>query len=136
MPGGLGFEMYHKDSSNQVADGRVYGEPMWLGKGLDESGPRAEGSIGDFQWHCIKQHVKLNTVNRRDGIVEAWLDNNIRFRRTDLNLSDNEEHRNISFWFELFHGGSADKTGTEHSVFFSDFNFSLGSQDTTKCGCL
>jgi len=135
VPGALGHEVYHKNSTNRHDDGRIYGETMWLGDSLDSPSPTTEASITDEQWHCVKHHGKLNTANQEDGVLETWLDDTLLFSRKDLNLSDNDTYRNISFWLQLYHGGKADTTGTEHSVFFTDFTFATGSRDTTICNC-
>lgn len=135
VPGALGHEVYHKDSTAQIGDGRVYGETMWLGSSLDASSPTTEASIADNQWHCIKHHAKLNTVKQSDGILETWIDDTLLFSRNDLNLSDNEVYRSVSFWLQLYHGGKPDTTGSEHSVFFTDFRFATHSKDVAPCGC-
>ena len=135
IPGALGHEIYHKNSTSRRDDGRIYGETLWLGKSLTSPTPTDEASIADNQWHCIKHHAKLNTVKQDDGILETWLDDTLLFSRDDFNLSDNDDYRNISFWLQLYHGGLPDTTGTEHSVFFADFTYATGDVDTTHCTC-
>lgn len=127
--GGLAYEVYHDRATTG------FGEIMWWGNGLDEATPQAEAQILPNETHNIKQHIKLNTPNQNDGVLEGWLDGVLLFRRTDLDFTDNAIHQPMSLWMNVFHGGVEDAV-SQHDVFMSGFNISTGPVDQTQNICL
>lgn len=132
--GGMGFEGYHDKSANAP-----FGETMWLDyETLDHYRPSASCSIGDFEWHWIKIHVKLNTDNQNDGVLRAWFDGRLAFERRDLGFTDADgdagerDHHNVAFFMNVYEGGNHDPTGKESGIFFDGFNYSSGPKDLTR----
>jgi len=107
--------------------------------------PVADAAITDNNWHCITQHIKLNTINTnnpndfnaaiKDGLSEMYLDGVLISSATGLHFTNNPDYHNISFWLQVYHGGSADNTGTSHDVFFDNINISEGPINNTQCLC-
>lgn len=105
--------------------------------------PTSLASITDNNWHCITQHIKLNTINTanpndpnsayRDGLSEMYLDGVLISSATGLHFTNNPAYHNISFILQVYHGGSADNTGTNHDVFFDCINVSTGPVNGTQC---
>ena len=89
------------------------------------------GDISDNEWHTLTHHVKLNDIGAYNGLVELYLDGVLVSKATDLNFTDNPEYHNIAFWFNVYHGGSADESGTSHDLFFHNFRWNAGSENYT-----
>lgn len=107
--------------------------------------PTSLASITDNDWHCVTQHIKLNTINTanpndpnaayRDGVVEYYLDGVKVVSENNLHFTNEPAYHNISFWLQVYHGGSPDNTGTTHDVFFDKINVSIGPTNNTQCAC-
>lgn len=92
------------------------------------------GSITDNLWHSVVHRLKLNTLPKatsmndywnapRDGEVQMWLDGEEVFFDDNLNFTNNPQYHRLSLFLQVYHGGSADTTGTEHDVFFANFRY-------------
>jgi len=99
----LGTYAYHAGS-----EGR-YGE------GLPWMGARLAGLVSPGRWHCIEQHLRLNTPGKGDGLLEVWVDGRPAFRRDDLRLRDRAELRIEEVWMNVFHGGTAVANADMHA---------------------
>ncbi len=140
----MGIELYHRNSNNfgntpaTLADhpcDSSANNPAQ--KNLRQFGQTVQGSVGPAnlnmgKWHQVKQHVKLNSLGQFDGLVEGWIDGKLIYRETGLNLTNNPEYRRMAFWFTVYHGGSADRTGTAHDLFFDKIRVSSGPTDIDK----
>lgn len=155
-PGRLQQYLYHLDSngfnsgSTNLSDhpcidpsnNPVQSSRLQYGQTYNAS-PVAQASITDNNWHCITQHIKLNTINTsnpndpnaayRDGLSEMYLDGVLVSSVTGLHFTNNPAYHNISFMLQVFHGGSADNTGTTHDVFFDCINITTGPTNGTQC---
>ena len=47
----------------------------------------------DNQWVRFDFHVKLNTPGRADGLVEFWIDGNLKAKKYNLNIRGNNEFK-------------------------------------------
>ncbi len=75
------------------------------------------------EWYRITQHIKLNSSDKFDGIMEVWVDGNkvinddkVRYRLAPLGQID-------SFYFSTFHGGNTDDWAPKNDsyAYFDDF---------------
>ena len=131
--------VYHADSDKYEKDANASNHPC-----LDSSNNpvlknkrqfgeniSTTGYIKDNEWHTLTHHVRLNDVGEYNGIVELYLDGELVSKATGLNFTNEDEYHNISFWLQVYHGGSADTSGTEHDVFFHNFRWNAGSENHT-----
>ncbi len=89
----LGSYVYHSKSTNG------YGEVMaW-------SGGQGGAQLQIERWYCIEQFLKLNTPQREDGVLRAWIDGRQVFERKDLRLRDTVSLKIESAWMNLYLGG-------------------------------
>lgn len=65
------------------------------------------GSLEKNRWYSVEQHVKLNTPGLADGVVEAWIDGQLVFRRDDYRFRDIDQLHIESVWMNVYHGGLA-----------------------------
>lgn len=93
---------------------------------------QSTGHITDSKWHEVTHHVKLNDIGEYNGFSEVYLDGELVSKAEGLNFTNNPEYHNIAFWFIVYHGGSADKSGTEHDVFFHNFRWNAGPVNLTS----
>jgi hypothetical protein len=78
-------------------------------------------------WYRITQHIKLNDIDKFNGIMEVWVDNNkviyddkVRYRLAPLGQID-------SFYFSTFHGGNTDDWSPKNDsyAYFDDFKVTV-----------
>lgn len=75
------------------------------------------------RWYKITEHVKINSPEKNDGVVEAWVDDIKVASRNNLRLRIGDKGRIDSFYFSTFHGGNTqDWSPTQDCyVMFDDF---------------
>jgi hypothetical protein len=68
------------------------------------------GTSFDFkagQWHSIKERVKVNTGNNRDGILQVWADDGMVINRSNVRYMNDGAANNVNvILFHSFFGGS------------------------------
>ena len=50
-------------------------------------------TIPDNKWVCFEFHVKLNTLGKSDGLVEFYIDGNLKARKTNINIRGNYNYK-------------------------------------------
>lgn len=88
----VGFYCYHMDMK-----GRYGSEWVW---DRDEL-----GRLLNNRWYCIEQHVRLNTLGQRDGILQGWVDGHLAFERTDIRFREVDTLKIESVWLNVYLGG-------------------------------
>ena len=126
----LGQYIYHSGQAS-VSN---YGDPDWwspLPNRLFSQAVRIPRS----QWHSIKQRIRINTKQKNDGLIEAWVNDVKKYSRNDINFTNNNNFREIyKFWLDTYHGGSKN-LGREQHIYYDQINYSLNSDHTrTNCG--
>jgi hypothetical protein len=58
------------------------------------------------RWHHLVQHIRVNTPDGADGLLEVWFDGEKVLERTDLRLRIGRQGEIDSFFFSTFHGGN------------------------------
>jgi hypothetical protein len=122
-----------------AGDGNPYDQLFWLGGyiyHLDQVGPYGEGVnwkgtvIDKGNWHCIEQHVKMNSITGpydvngngtavADGVYRAWVDGVLVYQRTNFRWRRHAEMGLQGFWLNWYHGGT--------SPTLHDMHFNMGS---------
>ena len=126
----IGQYVYHADQG-KISE---YGDPDWWSlteKRLVSNSARVKNN----QWVSIKQHLKMNTADENDGLIEAWLDGELAYLRDDFNFTNSWLHRKITrFWLDIYYGGGP-VAESDQVVYFDQFNYSVGSEDNTSTNC-
>ncbi|ARU56174.1 hypothetical protein OLMES_2101 [Oleiphilus messinensis] len=90
----VGFYAYHAEM-----DGK-YGE-HWVWVGRDFTG------FEKRKWYVVEQHIRMNSIGLADGIIEAWVDGQPVFSRTDVVFRKTEQLKLERVWLNIYHGGVA-----------------------------
>lgn len=101
------------------------------------------GFLEEDKWHCIEQHVKVNTPGVQDGVIEVWVDGKLGFRKTDMMLRraldiNHPEYdvpgnlgiQYIPWGHALFHGGK-NPMGVETKIWADQI-----VSGTKRIGCM
>lgn len=64
------------------------------------------GMLEKNRWYSVEQHVKLNTPGRADGVLQAWVDGELVFERTDLRYRHVSDLKIETLWMNVYHGGT------------------------------
>ena len=89
----VGNYVYHADMPGQYGD-------IWIW--LDGYG----GLLEKNRWYCLEQHVKLNTPEKKDGVLRAWVDGRPAFEKTDLRFRNVDRLKIEKVWMNVYHGGT------------------------------
>lgn len=86
----IGTYLYHVDQAGDC------GDSFWW------------GSLEQGRWQCIEGHVRMNTPGENDGVISAWLDGDLEFRRRNIQFRRKDEVgigvRHM--WHNVYFGGS------------------------------
>lgn len=77
----------------------------------------SKNSLGTFfrnRWYCVEQHVRLNSPDKADGILEVWVDGKKAFERRNLQFRTTPELKIDRVWMNVYHGGTAVSPETMH----------------------
>ncbi len=85
----LGYYLYHMDMGQWGDDNR-----------------RWPGTLAYSQWHCVEQHVKLNTPGQANGLLEAWVNGTSVYRATNVRFRNTPTAKVQAFWWDIYVGGS------------------------------
>lgn len=126
----LGFYVYHTDQSYRSN----FGDVEWWATDeyrLFENGFRAERN----RWYLVKQHIRINDPWSNNGVLQGWIDGEMKYSRNDFNFTNSDNFREVyRFWLNLYHGGSADAPN-DMSIYIDQFTYSFGA-DNTQAFCL
>lgn len=59
------------------------------------------------KWYLVEIHIKMNDVGQANGVMEAWLDGELRYQKTNV-VFRNPGHNNLGIrqaWFDVYAGG-------------------------------
>ncbi|MFI1745721.1 glycosyl hydrolase [Thalassobellus sediminis] len=83
------------------------------------------------KWYRITQHIKLNSDDKTNGIMEVWVDGNkvitnnkVRYRLAPLGQIN-------SFYFSTFHGGNTPDWAPKNDsyIYFDDFKVTINKPE-------
>ena len=63
------------------------------------------GFLENNRWYCVKQHAKMNTPGKNDGILRGWIDGQLAFEKTDVRMRDMDTLKIETIWLNVYHGG-------------------------------
>ena len=101
------------------ADVHASGRPGFYVYDLDASGyGRGErwqlpGLTPDV-WHTVEMRVRMNTPGRADGVLQAWVDGNAVYERTDLRMRTSPSLHVGGAWVDVYYGGSGTSPATTY----------------------
>lgn len=123
----IGQYIYHNGAEE---DNSEFGDVDW--HSLDEHRLFANSArLERGRWYAIKQHMVINDANEFNGEIEVWVDERLVYRRTGLNFTNARKYREIyRFWLNVYHGG-IETASDNHSIYFDQINYSIGSDSTT-----
>ena len=75
------------------------------------------------RWYHIKNRIVMNTPGQNDGIVQAWLDDELVLDLNNIRFRDVANLQIDKFYFSTFFGGSGDQWSTTDNeiAYFDDF---------------
>jgi hypothetical protein len=94
----VGFYSYHADMRGTYGDGWRWDEAGWL---------------APARWHLIEQQIHLNTPDRSDGVISAWVDGRRVYHNTRARFRNNPSLKVQTVWLNVYYGG---KTPAEHDL--------------------
>ena len=125
----IGSYIYHTDQ----AANSDYGDVDWWAPQPHRL-IKDSASLEHDKWYSIKQHIRINTENNNDGVLEGWIDGKLVYSRGDFNFTNAKRHRKIyRIWLDIYHGGS-EKSPVDQYVYFDQINYSVG-EDRTSTYC-
>lgn len=113
--GKLSYYLYFPKQSSK------WGERLYL---TDVDGDTLH--ISRQKWHTITQHVKLNTPNQSNGILQAWFDGTETFYSDTILFRKDEKLKIDQILFSVFLGGDNDSWSSlkDEYICFDDFRIS------------
>ena len=75
------------------------------------------------QWHTLVQHIRVNEMNKADGVLEVWVDGKKRLSRSDIEFRGQPQALIDSFYFSTFHGGNTPEWAPKQdtTAYFDNF---------------
>jgi len=102
----VGFYAYQMDMT-----GRYGSNWPWDRHGL--------GLLENNRWYLIEQHVKLNTPGKADGVLQAWVDGQLAFEKTDVRFRAVDTLKIESVWVNVYLGGTW-SSESDHHLYIDD----------------
>jgi hypothetical protein len=112
--------------------------PDWQVSGTGHMWPwddTGQGQLERGKWHCIEQHLQMNTPGEHDGAMEVWVDDRLVMRREDLMLRGSPpydpeiitETAGINAaWFTFQFGGQSPIPDKPMTLYVDDFVVAKG----------
>lgn len=107
----VGFYVYHADMSGSSGDPMEWDVDLEMGK-----------------WHRIRQHIKLNNPDQKNGVLEGWANGSKAFEKRDVRFRTTSDLKIHRYWFDLYWGGTW--TSPKDNRFYFD-NFQLSQSALT-----
>jgi hypothetical protein len=75
------FAFTVRDSGNTL----VFTQQLWAAPGTQNRYPNISSQTFQLnRWYWLEFHVRLNTLGKPDGLLEAWVDDKLVMRHTDV----------------------------------------------------
>jgi hypothetical protein len=98
----IGTYCYHADMKGQYGDNFIW-----------RVGYR--GYLENNRWYCVEHYVKLNTPEKKDGVLRGWIDGRPAFEKTDLRYRLADKLRIEQVWMNIYHGGKKPSPHDQHA---------------------
>jgi hypothetical protein len=102
----IGFYCYHVDMRGRY--GSIW---VWDRDRL--------GYLKNNRWYRVEQHVKMNTPEKNDGVLRAWIDGKLAFEKTDVRMRDTADLKIEAVWMNVYQGGTK-PAATEDHLYMDD----------------
>ncbi|MEM7062275.1 MAG: DUF4347 domain-containing protein [Cyanobacteria bacterium P01_B01_bin.77] len=108
-----------RDQGRAVAYAYYVDKPGKWGEDIDLD----DFAFSKGDWHQITQHIKLNTDNKANGLLETWVDGEKHQSRSDMRWRLGDQGLIDSIYFSTFHGGGSDSWApqVDSKAFFDGF---------------
>ncbi len=97
----IGTYCYHAEMAGYYGDGWVW-----------QQGYR--GYLENDRWYCVEQYLKLNTPEKNNGVLRAWIDGRPAFEKTDIRFRTVADLRIEQIWMNIYHGGRTPSPHDQH----------------------
>ena len=88
-------------------------------------------------WHKFTQHIKVNSEDGSNGVLEVWFDNEKVLSRSDIRFRIGKQGLIDSMYFSTFHGGNTKDWAPQNDSFAYFDNFVVSREplvDSTANG--
>ncbi len=75
---------------------------------------KQRGRIDKSRWYCIEQFLRLNSPGMNDGVMLAWVDAEVAFKKTDILFRKSKNLRIENVWLNVYHGGKSVAESDDH----------------------
>jgi len=113
--GKLTVYLYHADMQGEYGDGIAVGD----------------AKLETDRWYRLTQHIRLNTGDDKNGLLEVWVDGERKLARNDIRYRLGDKGPIDSFYFSTFHGGN-DATWAPQQDSFARFDDFASSRTRPK----
>ena len=113
--GKLSYYLYFPNQSSQ------WGERLYL-KNMQGDTLKIERG----KWHTITQHIKMNTPQKKDGIIQAWFDGQEAFSVDTILFRNDKKLQIDQIFYSVFMGGDdlSWTSAKDEYIYFDDFHVS------------
>lgn len=102
----IGNYLYHADMK------KTYGDTEYWNL-------NNESLLKKNTWYSIEQYIQLNTPNKQNGQLKAWVNGKLVYNNTNIRFSDNPSVGLESVWLNVYHGGKT-KAPKDLTVFIDE----------------
>ena len=88
----IGTYLYHADMK------KIYGDVEYWNL-------NNESLLEKNKWYSIEQYIQLNTPNKQNGQLKAWVNGKLVYSNTTIRFSDNPAIGLENVWLNVYHGG-------------------------------
>ncbi len=97
----VGFYVYHAKMNGKYGDN-------WFWSLNDFEG------LENNRWYCIEQFVQMNTPGKDNGVLKAWVDDELVFEKSDVRMRETASLKIENVWINLYYGGSWTSKDDQH----------------------
>jgi hypothetical protein len=92
----IGSYLYHADMPSYYGNSIIWNQNS-----------ESLGLLQRSRWYSIEQRVKMNTLGKKDGILEAWIDGRKVYSNHAVNFRTVDSLKIERVWLNIYHGGTA-----------------------------
>ncbi len=97
----IGTYCYHADMKGTYGDGWGWHNDY-------------RGFLESNRWYSVEQYLKLNTPDKNDGILRAWVDGRLAFEKIDIRFRHVDKLKIEQIWMNVYHGGTKPSPYDQH----------------------
>ena len=121
--------VYHPDQTGGNPAGKNGDDLKW-----DDTTPSEWQLFDSDVWYQLQHRIVMNTPGQYDGIVQAWLDDEMVLDRQNIRFRDISSIQIDTLYFSTFFGGSSSiwETTKDEYVYYDDFVISTEFINTSS----